>query len=215
MLACGISAYWMLQNPHVEPKVYIDKSWPEYVASCGSEVLMRNTVTASTAFQSTYHGKTVSWEGYMMKVTEQHSIFFASEHSVVILVKMKPSESNIHADLILSMNQVDFENNRQELSLLQRGSLFAFNATFVSMGNEHSLHHLHASYIKKMDGHMEIPNHVHTVNQRYHISVGPPPAPQSQVSLVSVQDVPQDKPPHNDVHHYNQNDAEQEEITHN
>lgn len=43
-----------------------------------------------------------------MKVVEQKTFVFASAHAVTILVKMKPSESTMHADLILSLNEKHF-----------------------------------------------------------------------------------------------------------
>ena len=104
-----------------------------------------------------------------MKQTHEHSFLFAGEHAAILLVKMKPTESSIYADLILSMNKYDFIANKEEINKLEVGSLFAFNATFVSMGNQHSIHHLHADFIRKKEGFMEIPRHVHSVNQRYHI----------------------------------------------
>ena len=105
VITCGILGYWFMTWPVAAPKVFIRNTWPEYVRDCGSDVFLRNNVAASTAFLSTYAGKTVTWEGYMMKINEQHNWLFAGEHAVIVLVKMKPSESDIHADLILSMNK--------------------------------------------------------------------------------------------------------------
>lgn len=205
VVACGMLGYWFWTLPVETPRVYLTSSWPQYIRECGTEMLLKNPVTASTNFQRTYAGKTVSWEGYMMKVTEYESLWFRTEHAVVILVKMQPSESDIHADLIFSLNTDHFAANRDEISRLEKGHKFRFSGSFVTMGNEHSLHHLHGFSLEKLEGSIEIPTHVHSVNQRYHIHTG---QPSSQVSLVTVKDVKPEAPDHSDVHHYNQNTNE-------
>lgn len=148
---------------HHEPN-FIPSTWTKYVDDCGNDTLMSNPKSADFKFRNSYHGNTVSWEGYFMKVTDYSRYWFRGEHAAVFLVKMDPSESDIHADLILSMTDEALELNKFEAMQLEKGDLFAFNATFISMGNQHRLHHCHLEYVKKLEGHMEISEHVHTVN---------------------------------------------------
>jgi len=195
VMVFGICFFWVWNAPVRAQRVYTNLTWPDYLDLCGSEVYLKNSVKASLSFAQHFEGKTVEWQGYMMKTTENNSVLFRGEHSLIILVKMQPTESEIHADLILTMNDRDFARNVQEVASLDMGSLFKFNATFVSMGTEQKLHHLHAHEVKKLEGHLEIPSHVHKVNQRYNVY-----APTS-VSVVEVKDKPK-LPDHNDTHIY-------------
>jgi hypothetical protein len=150
----------------VKPHVFLQTTWPEYLKDCGGEVVLQNSIRASEAFASKYEGNTVSWDGYLMRVT-QNIGWFAGDHAVVLLVKMQPSESDIHADLILSMDLHHFHHSKDVVEKLEKGKHFKFNATFVSPGNEQQLHHLHAHGILEDEGFLEIPDHVHSVNHRY------------------------------------------------
>lgn len=150
-------------SKHIE---ILNVTWPEYLEDCGGEVALKNTLKVTETFVSKYEGKAISWDGYLMKATENYG-WFRGDHAVIILVKMQPSESDIHADLILSMDDEDFLQSRSALALLDRGSHFRFNATFASPGNEQQLHHLHCHSIENIDGFLDIPAHVHNVNHRY------------------------------------------------
>jgi hypothetical protein len=132
--------------------------------------MIQNNVRVSETFAAKYQGRSVSWEGFLMRATESQG-WFKGDHAVVLLVKMQPSESEIHADLILSMDEHDFLKNRKDIADLDRGSKFVFNATFQNVGNEQQLHHLHAFYLKKVEGFMEIAPHVHSVNHRYTLKI--------------------------------------------
>jgi hypothetical protein len=84
---------------------------------------------------------------------------------------MDPSESDFHADLILSMSDESLEFNRFEAMKLEKGDRFAFNATFITMGNAARLHHLHVIWLEKIEGFLDIPEHVHIVNSRYNVNI--------------------------------------------
>lgn len=169
IISCIFIYFWASTEAVIEKKVYISTTWPEYLEDCGGEIVLQNTIKVTDTFNKKYHEKTITWDGYLMKATENYG-WFRGEHAVVILVKMQPSESDIHADLILSMDDSDFYLNTAALASLSRGDKFKFNATFVSPGNEQQLHHLHAHYIEKLEGRIEIPAHVHNVNQRYNLN---------------------------------------------
>lgn len=169
IILCILIYFWASTEVVVQPKFFINSTWTEYLDDCGGEVVLKNSIRATDTFNRNYEGKTITWQGYLMRATQNYG-WFRGEHAAVILVKMQPSESDIHADLILSMDDQDFYENTSALASLDKGSLFKFNATFISPGNEQQLHHLHAHYIEKLDGYMEIPAHVHNVNQRYNLN---------------------------------------------
>ena len=179
IILCIIFYFWVSTEAVVHSRVYLKTTWPEYLKDCGGEVILKNTIRVTETFSTKYEGKTIVWDGYLMRATESYG-WFRGDHAVVILVKMDPSESDIHADLILSMDDSDFYSSKAALASLDRGSKFKFNATFVTPGNEQQLHHLHAHYLEKIEGYMEIPPHVHNVNHRYNL--GPSG---SQVSVAS------------------------------
>lgn len=151
-----------------KPSLVLQTTWPEYLKDCGGEVILQNSIRATEIFSQKYEGNIINWDGYMMRINQNFG-WFKGDHAIVILVKMDPSESDIHADLILSMDDWDFNKWRSELGALDKGSRFRFNATFVSVGNEQQLHHLHAMAVEKIEGFLEIPDHVHSVNHRYTI----------------------------------------------
>lgn len=202
LVASMILAYWVLSIPAPVEVIYSNTSWTQYLKDCGGEVVLRNSVKATTAFSHLYEGKTVAWDGYLLKVKENPSVWFRDDHAVIILVKMQPSESDIHADLLLSMDDHDLADYRDDLAALDRGSHFAFNATFVSVGSENNLHHLHAHSIKKLEGFLEIADHVHLVNRRYNV------ATQSPVQMVQVRSLPSPPPNHDDVHSFTDTDTD-------
>lgn len=166
VIVCILVYFWATSESIVTPMVYLSTTWPEYLEDCGGEVVLKNTIRVTETFANKYEGNSITWDGYLMRANENYG-WFRGDHAVVLLVKMEPSESDIHADLILSMSDTSFYANRPALASLDRGSHFRFNATFVSPGNEQQLHHLHADYIEKIDGFLEIPPHVHNANYRY------------------------------------------------
>jgi hypothetical protein len=169
IISCLLIYSWATTEHITKPTVYLNTSWPEYLSDCGGEVVLKNSIRVTETFNQKYDGNTISWDGFFMRATVNYG-WFRGAHAVVILVKMNPSESDIHADLILSMDDDDFQANYAKISGLERGSRFKFNATFVSPGNEEQLHHLHAHFVEKIEGFMDIPPHVHSVNQRYNLN---------------------------------------------
>lgn len=126
---------------------------------------------------------------------------------------MVPSESEVHADIILSFDDDELREFAPVLSTLERGSHFAFNGTLVTMGNEHRLHHIHCSWIAPLPGRLNIPEHFHMVNQRYNLEARMP-TPQAAVTIVSVADKPQERSTHNDVHTFTADGEQTQETKH-
>ena len=68
---------------------------------------------------------------------------FANNNYMSILVKMDPSESENFADIVLSISQEGYKNNKKALDGLVKGDHLKFKAKIKTMGNEFKLHHLH------------------------------------------------------------------------
>jgi hypothetical protein len=65
-----------------------------------------------------------------------------SEYFMSILIKMDPSESEDFADIVLSISQEAYKNNKNVLDSLEKGDHLYFKAKLRTMGNEFKLHHL-------------------------------------------------------------------------
>ena len=59
------------------------------------------------------------------------------------------------------MSEMNVEKNAELLESLHLGDRIAFNATLISIGDLHHLHHLRAWGIKKLDGHADIHAYAH------------------------------------------------------
>jgi hypothetical protein len=126
------------------------------MTDCGSEALMKNQLRAHKLFNDKYDGTTITWEGYIVKIQDFRNMWLRGEHAVVFMVKMEPTENQLSADLILSLEDEYVPANTATLVDLDPGDKISFNATFVNPGNEYRLHHLHAISLEEIPGHMEI-----------------------------------------------------------
>lgn len=124
-------------------EIKISETWEDYLSDCGSDVLQKNALKYSYNFIQKYEHKTINWDGYYMKSTDYTNNFFRGDHAYVILLKMQPSESDLHADLILSLDDSSWKDNREVASSLASGDHVQFEASFITAGNEHRLPHLH------------------------------------------------------------------------
>lgn len=93
---------------------------------------------------------------------------FGNDHFMTIVVKMEPSESENYADIVLSISQEGFKNNKAVLDGLIKGDHLMFKAIPRTMGNEYKLHHLHL-----IDGSPDSPSILDTGHDKEldHISV--------------------------------------------
>lgn len=169
-----LTYYWYGSITPPREVVYSDATWEEYIKDCGMEVVLVNSIRASQVFKQKYEGKTVNWDGYLVKATENPGGYiFRGDHAAVILIKMLPSESDIHADLILTMDDSILWSQIDVLKTLKKGDHVKFEAEFINIGNENMLHHFHTNNIQKLDGFFPIADHVHVVNQRYNVNNAP------------------------------------------
>lgn len=102
-------------------------------------------------FNEKYENNIVNWTGYFVEVKSKQLgyVMFGTDHHMSILVKMAPSESEIFADLVLSIGTEEYEGNRKMFNELKKGEELAFSANLISMGNEFKMHHLHAHGLAK------------------------------------------------------------------
>ena len=97
-------------------------------------------------FNDKYENNIISWTGYFVenKSKQVGYVMFGTDHHLSMLVKMSPSESEIFADLVLSIGTEEYEDNRKMFDTLKKGDGIGFSANLISMGNEFKMHHLHA-----------------------------------------------------------------------
>lgn len=56
---------------------------------------------------------------------------------------MKPSESVLYPDIVLSISSRTLAEKRALIKSLEKGDEIEFTAKIVSLGNEFKMHHLH------------------------------------------------------------------------
>jgi len=65
----------------------------------------------------------------------------------------------------VTLSQEDLERCKFELTKLNRGDKFAFNATLVKVADEEALHHLHGHQVDKRTGSIDIPYDMKTFSR--------------------------------------------------
>lgn len=172
---CGITYMSYSIEPFKPSKFYIDEmsnaTWSEYISDCGSDQVLKNSFRVSQVFKDKYKGKEITWDGYLFKIIEidpRHR--WHNAHPFLILTKMIPTESEVHADLIISLDNHEKGHYQEVIDSLTLGDHFRFNATLESHGDENKLHHLHGVYLEKLEGRLEISPNAHNTNIRYNIA---------------------------------------------
>lgn len=95
----------------------ITETWTDYLESCSGEKIIENQVHALHEFTQKYENNIVDWDGYYIDTKYKHKTYsmLGSEYFMSILIKMDPSESDDFADLILSISQDAYKNNKEVL----------------------------------------------------------------------------------------------------
>lgn len=117
----------------------------------------------------------MSWDGYVIRINvNEDDPMTMAYHSGSILIKMDLDDrTGEHgADLGLSLSDHTLSEYASELSDLKRGDHVRFNATLASIGDASHLHHLHAFYLQKLDGHRDVEAHA-TSGGRYKVKITP------------------------------------------
>jgi hypothetical protein len=120
-----------------------------------------------------YFAKQVGWDGYVVRVNlNEEDPLSLSYHSANIMVKMTESDitGGNGADLGLTFSELSLERNSEAIEDLHIGDHINFNATLISLGDPHHLHHLRAFDIQKIEGHMDVQAHTHN-NGRYKLKL--------------------------------------------
>lgn len=106
-----------------------------------------------------YFGKQVGWDGYVIRVNlNDEDPLSMNYHSANIMIKMNVSDiTDGHgADLGVTFSELSLERNSEVIENLHIGDHIKFNATLISLGDSHHLHHLRAFDIEKQEGHMDV-----------------------------------------------------------
>ena len=101
----------------------------------------------------------MAWRGYFAETkqgTGAQLPFIQSDHAMNILIKMKPSESVLYPDLVLSVSSGLLRRKAEVFRSLQKGDEIAFDARVVSLGNEFKMHHLHLIDLEKTGDRTEL-----------------------------------------------------------
>jgi len=110
-------------------------------------------------FEMYHFGKQISWEGYVIRVNlNEDDPLSMRYHSVQIMVKMEPEDhKNEHGpDIGLTFSELNLERNSEAIEILKIGDKIKFNATLISLGDKHHIHHLRAFHLEKIDGHKDV-----------------------------------------------------------
>jgi len=92
-------------------------------------------------------GKAVNWDGYVVRVNlNEEDPLSLSYHSANIMIKMNSSDigAGEGADIGLTFSEPSLERHSEVIEGLHIGDHINFNATLISMGDRHHLHHLRA-----------------------------------------------------------------------
>ena len=65
------------------------------------------------------------------------------------------------ADVGITLSESNIEKYADVIENLHIGDRIGFNATLISLGDKHHLHHLRAFNIEKREGHMDVQAHAH------------------------------------------------------
>ncbi|CAD8062801.1 unnamed protein product [Paramecium sonneborni] len=153
---------WMDYHQHYTPNITITDTWTDYLEKCSKEKIFQNRQSYQSCEQKYIDRTIVDWKGYAIRVEDnQQSLMKFLHHSVNILVKMDPAESEFHPDLLLTADsEVAFQLS-SEIEKLERGSEFSFTAVIKSVGDFQNIRHFHLLNLTKLEGYIEIQPHLH------------------------------------------------------
>jgi len=134
-------------------------TWDQFRKECGYEAFNKNPRQAFRNFEMNHFGKSVGWDGYVVRVNlNEDDPMSLSYHSANIMVKMNSSDipDGHGADLGITFSELGLERHAEVIEDLHIGDHIIFNATLVSLGDKHHLHHLRAFGIAKDGKHMDV-----------------------------------------------------------
>ena len=99
----------------------------------------------------------MTWSGHFVEAKpSEDSYFIGSDHALTLFVKMDPSESLLHPDLVLSVSSGLYNKDKDMIDGVRKGDEIKFTAKLVSIGNEFKMHHLQALSVEQTGGHKEL-----------------------------------------------------------
>ena len=128
----------------------MSSTWREYISECGASICAMNCINATMTFEEKYKGNLVSWDGYYVNSwTEGDSYFSHNNHKSNIILKMQHSESKLYGDILASIPQSKWEEEKGLVEGLKVGDGVDFSGILTVMGDEWHVHHLHLTNIRK------------------------------------------------------------------
>ena len=134
-------------------------TWDQYRTECGYETFTKSPRKAYRAFETQHYGKAISWDGYVIRVNlNDDDPLSMAYHTAQIMVKMENSDipDGQGADLGVTFSESNLERYSETIEDLHIGDHIKFNATMISLGDRHHLHHLRAFNIEKIEGHLDV-----------------------------------------------------------
>ena len=158
-------------------------TWEQFREECGYEAFSQNPRRAFRSFEMHHFGKAVGWDGYVVRVNlNDDDPLSISYHSAYIMVKMETADmpGGHGADIGVTLSEHNLEKYSEVIEDLHIGDHIAVNATLLSLGDKHHLHHLRAFNIAKIPGHMDVQAHAHS-SGRYKLKLAHNETDQSDV----------------------------------
>lgn len=122
-------------------------------------MILSNGVKAKDIFQKKYFNNVVNWSGYFIDIRRSQAISFGeNSHSLNILVKMEPSETETDPDIVLSFSNSVANSYKELIDSLKTGDEVHFNAKFMALGDELRVNHLHALSLQKTGKNKQLPD---------------------------------------------------------
>lgn len=148
----GIYMFILVEEKAHDHRIISKLTWDEYRQNCGFTAFTSNPRKSYRLFEMNYFGRMVGWDGYVVRVNlNDDDPMSMAYHSTNIMVKMTTSdiEDGHGADIGVTLSESNLEKYSEVIETLKIGDHIKFNATLLSMGDRHHLHHLRAFGIEK------------------------------------------------------------------
>ena len=134
---------------HNVERTRISATWTDYLADCGGENVIENSVHTRITWNNKYENNIIEWSGFFAESkTRAKGIFFTTiEH--ILFVKMDPTESSILADIAVILPQDVYNSNKGMIDGLKKGVWIKFEGAIMSLGSEFKMHSVEALSIQK------------------------------------------------------------------
>jgi hypothetical protein len=154
-----IYMYILVEEQALDHMPISDITWDQFKQDCGYQAYSQNPRKAFRTFEFNYFGKRVGWTGYVVRVNlNDDDPMSIQYHTTDILVKMDDPDmpDGQGADIGVTLGERNMEKYSSIIEELRIGDQIGFNATIVSLGDKHHLHHVRAYNIERLEGHMDV-----------------------------------------------------------